>query len=116
MGHDIQQGAAGVQNIMKNRRKVQETKGAYQELGRTIGALVDEKNQSYGNSFNLSSKVLGILYPNGVKPDQYKDMLAVVRIIDKLFRVVTDRDAFGESPWQDIAGYGLLGAMNEAEL
>ena len=35
---------------------------------------------------------------------------AVVRVLDKLFRIATDRDALGESPWRDIAGYGLLGA------
>lgn len=28
----------------------------------------------------------------------------------RAFRAATDRDALGESPWRDIAGYGLLGA------
>ena len=49
------------------------------------------------------------------KPDQYTDMLAVVRIFDKLFRIATRKDAFGESPFKDIAGYGLLGALNDEE-
>jgi cell division protein FtsB len=26
-----------------------------------------------------------------------------------MMRIATDKDAFGESPFQDIAGYGLLG-------
>jgi hypothetical protein len=30
--------------------------------------------------------------------------------LDKLFRIATARDALGESPYRDIAGYGLLGA------
>ena len=42
-------------------------------------------------------------------------MLAMTRIIDKLFRIATHKDAFGESPFKDIAGYGILGVANERE-
>ena len=45
--------------------------------------------------------------------NQYKDTLAVARIIDKLFRIANRKNAFDESPWMDIAGYGLLGAMSD---
>jgi len=48
------------------------------------------------------------LYPNGVKPEQYVDLLVTVRIVDKLFRIANRKDALGENPWQDIAGYGIL--------
>ena len=75
--------------------------------------MVDEKNRAYGDSFARAGNVLREMYPDGVTPDQYDDMLAVVRIIDKLFRIATDRDALGESPFRDIAGYGLLGAGRE---
>ena len=58
-----------------------------------------------------------VLYPTGVQPHQYRDMLAVIRVIDKLFRLATRKDAFGESPWNDIAGYALLGiAADEKEI
>ncbi len=40
-------------------------------------------------------------------------MLAITRIIDKLFRIATKKDAFGESPFKDIAGYGILGISND---
>lgn len=82
---------------------------SYKDLGERIGALVDEKNSVYGNSFNQAGQILSVLYPNGIQPDQYTDMLCVVRILDKMFRIATDRDALGESPYGDIAGYGLLG-------
>lgn len=82
---------------------------SYQEIGERIGALVDEKNRAYGNSFNQAGQILAILYPNGIQPEQYADMLCMVRILDKMFRIATDRDALGESPYGDIAGYGLLG-------
>lgn len=87
----------------------------YKELGNEVGELVDEKNKAYGNSFNLSGDVLKIFYPDGIKPEQYSDMLAIVRILDKLFRIATRKDAFGESPYRDIAGYGLLGIMKDEE-
>ena len=84
--------------------------GRYEAAGRALGALVDAKQAAYGDSFTKAGDVLRILYPSGIRPEQYRDALAVVRVIDKLFRIATDRDALGESPWRDIAGYGLLGA------
>ena len=80
----------------------------FEALGAELGKLVNEKQASYGDSFGRSGAVLRILYPAGVKPEQYGDLLAVARVLDKLFRVATDRDAFGEDPWQDICGYSLL--------
>lgn len=84
--------------------------GYYEALGREIGALVSQKQVAYGDSFGKSGEVLRILYPNGVSPEQIDEALCVVRIIDKLFRIATNRDALGESPYLDIAGYALLGA------
>jgi len=82
----------------------------YEKLGREIGRLVDEKQKAYGDSFGKSGAMLRILYPDGISITQYDDMLAIVRIIDKLFRIATDKEALGENPFRDIAGYGLLGS------
>jgi hypothetical protein len=87
-------------------------KTIYEQTAEEIGKLVSEKNTAYGSSFAESHKILSVLYPNGIKPEQYTDALAIIRVIDKLFRIATNRDALGESPWQDIAGYGILGAIN----
>ena len=73
-----------------------------------IGDLVAEKNLAYGDAFSKAGEVLKILYPDGVSTDKYLDILVTVRILDKLFRIANSKDAFGESPWQDIAGYGIL--------
>lgn len=81
----------------------------YERLGTEIGKLVAEKQEAYGDSFGKSGEVMRILYPEGIQPEQYDDALAVVRIVDKLFRIANARSAFGESPYKDIAGYGLLG-------
>lgn len=88
--------------------------GKYQDLANRIGQLVDEKNAAYGNSFGEAEDFLKILYPDGVPPEKYADMLCVVRIFDKLKRIATKKDAFGESPYGDIAGYALLG-LEKAE-
>lgn len=82
--------------------------GKYERLGTEIGRLVDEKNRAYGDGFNKSSDFLKILYPDGVKPEQYGDMLAIVRVFDKLMRIANQKEAFGENPWRDICGYSLL--------
>lgn len=80
----------------------------YPALARSIGDLVAQKQAAYGDSFGRAGAVLRILYPLGIAPDQLDDALAVVRVVDKLFRVATDRDALGESPFKDICGYSLL--------
>ena len=59
----------------------------FQKIGTEIGKLVDSKNNAYGDSFKKSEQILKVLYPKGVKPDQYQDMLAVTRILDKLFEI-----------------------------
>ena len=82
----------------------------FEIIGAEVGRLVQQKRNSYGDSFGRSGDVLRVLYPDGIKPEQYDDMLAIIRIIDKLFRIANHRDAHGESPYIDIAGYGLLGA------
>lgn len=82
--------------------------GAYEQIGRELGRLVDEKNRAYGDSFRHAPEILRHLWPEGIRPEQYRDLLAVVRIVDKMKRIATDRDAFGENPWRDIGGYALL--------
>jgi hypothetical protein len=85
----------------------------FEEIGKTIGSLVEEKNKAYGDSFTRSQEVIKVLFPDGVKPEQYRDMLGMVRVIDKMFRIATDKDAFGESPWKDICGYAILGVAGD---
>lgn len=81
---------------------------AYETIGSEIGTLVATKQAAYGDSFGKSGEVMRALYPKGIPPEKLDDALTVVRIVDKLFRVATDRDALGESPWRDVAGYALL--------
>lgn len=94
--------------------------GPYEKLAEKLGALVASKNRQYGNAVTKSAQILDILYPDGVKPFQFADMLLTVRVLDKLSRISqrgTDgKDLGGESPWMDLGGYSLLGwKKDEAE-
>lgn len=80
----------------------------YVYIAENIGRLVEKKNAAYGDAYGKSGEFLKLLYPDGVKPEQYKDMLAIIRVFDKLMRVANKKEAFGENPWEDIAGYAIL--------
>jgi len=90
---------------------------SYAQLGETIGLLVESKQKQYGDSFGKSGQIVRVLYPDGIAAHQLDDALALVRVIDKLFRIAQrgedGKDLGGESPWRDIAGYALLGATRD---
>jgi len=88
---------------------------AFEKIGAELGAFIDERQIRYGNSFSKCGEFLRILYPEGVKPEQYTDMLAIVRIFDKQMRLATGKNDDGETPYKDIAGYGLLGWMKDEQ-
>lgn len=83
----------------------------YEKVGASVGALVTEKQAAYGDAFGKTGEVMRLLYPDGIPHEKMDDALTVVRVLDKLFRIATARDAFGESPWEDIAGYALLAVV-----
>jgi hypothetical protein len=89
----------------------------FKEMGQALGELVESKQVQYGDSAGRAGRIIEILYPDGIKPYQYDDALLMVRVLDKLSRIAqrgTDgKDLGGESPWKDIAGYGLLGAVKD---
>lgn len=89
--------------------------GPFEKIGADIGRLVEAKQLAYGDSFGKAGDVMRILYPEGVPPEKLDDALTVVRVLDKLFRIATAKDAFGESPWRDIAGYSLLAVRRDEE-
>jgi len=83
----------------------------YESVAAEVAQLVQEKQEAYGDSFGRSHKIIEVLYPDGIPPDKMTDALAITRVIDKLFRIATRKDAFGEDPWRDILGYALLAVV-----
>ena len=84
-------------------------KNLFSILGEDVGKLVYDKQLAYGDSFGRSGECLRQMFPEGIKPSQYDDLLTIARILDKLFRLANDPSAFAENPYQDIVGYALLG-------
>jgi len=79
----------------------------FREIAEATAVLVESKDAAYGNSFDVAGEFLKTLYPHGIKPEQYGDMLALVRIYDKMKRIASGDSS--ENSWGDITGYGLLG-------
>lgn len=78
--------------------------------GEEITAIVREKNKAYGDSVNKTISQLTSLFPDGIRPHQYRDLLLMVRVLDKFNRLADgDPSAFDEVPWRDIAGYAIIG-------
>lgn len=71
-----------------------------------LRTLLIQKRQAYGNAFNDAPKILECLYPEGISPEQYSDVLTLIRMLDKMHRIANQADT--EDPWQDIAGYAIL--------
>ena len=86
----------------------------FHSVANEMADLVVEKNAAYGDSFNVSGEFIKLLWPNGIPKKSYTDMLAIIRIFDKMKRIATDKDALGESPWKDILGYAILVCQREA--
>ena len=85
------------------------------EIGFEVGELVNKKQKAYGDSFGRSGECLRQMFPEGINPEQYDDLLTIARILDKLFRIANNPSAFEENPYQDIVGYGLLGMKRHAD-
>lgn len=78
----------------------------YERIAAEIGKLVTERNRTYGDSARGCDKIMAILYPDGIRPEQYRDALLVVRILDKLSRIAHGQR---QDSYADIAGYAVLG-------
>lgn len=93
---------------------VKDDAGYYEILGKTVGKLVDEKQKAYGKAFQQIGKIIKILYPDGVPPEKMEDFALIVRMLDKICRIANgNKKAFGENPFFDLVGYGLLGFGDE---
>lgn len=79
----------------------------FRDIAEEIAALVEVKNAAYGNSFDVSGDFLRLLWPDGIPPESYGDMLQLIRMFDKFKRIASR--APGEDPHADLVGYALLG-------
>ena len=73
-------------------------------ITRDLGNLVYAKGQQYGDTISQTGKMMELLYPDGIRPHQYRDALCLVRIMDKIGRIASGHI---EGSWDDIAGYAV---------
>lgn len=86
---------------------------SYKEIAVGVAELVEYKSKQYGDSFGRSGDIIRILYPNGIMPEQYDSVLTLIRMIDKMFRMVYGND--DENSILDIMGYALLAAKRRED-
>ena len=91
---------------MKNKDDI------FMQLATDLGKLLAEKTLAYGDAFSKTTQILTLLYPQGIKVQQYKDVHVLVRMLDKMSRIAQDNDPMGESPYKDLAGYAILAQAN----
>ena len=96
------------------QNKLIETPKDYELIAQEIGQLLNSKQKAYGNAFDHSSQILEILYPQGVPVEAYSNLLTIVRILDKIFRIAKNPNE-NEDPFSDIAGYSILALAREKE-
>ncbi len=94
---------------------------SFEHHGKELGKLVDTKQKAYGDSITKTGKILHSFLAdydvgdgNYLIPKKLIDHLGLlVRIIDKQNRIISnpEGDLMGETPYKDIAGYGLLGSL-----
>lgn len=80
----------------------------FKKITDDLATILSIKDEAYGNAFDKTTHILSLLYPNGIKVEQYKDLHVVIRMLDKISRIARDNDPLGESPYMDIAGYSIL--------
>lgn len=81
----------------------------FSAIVKRLGDTVESKNKAYGDSFGKSADFMKILYPDGIKPEDYWKFLILTRMFDKMMRLATNNDPAGEDPFLDIGGYAILG-------
>ena len=80
----------------------------FEKIATEIGKLVAVKNINYGDSFSHTGEIMKFLFPDGIPIEKYEVFLALVRIMDKIFRLATNPNYNNENAWADIAGYCVL--------
>jgi hypothetical protein len=82
-------------------------------VGKFVTTNTIEKNRKYGDAARKVTDLLYVLYPDGIAPANYPDALLLIRLLDKVVRLASydeeRKAADDESPWVDVAGYGVLG-------
>lgn len=84
----------------------------FDKLGGLIGKFLKYKNHEYNNSHEKATKCIEILFPNGIKFEQYNDFIGIIRILDKISRI-SNGNLGTENAWVDLLGYAFLEVLKD---
>lgn len=109
----------------------EEIRKLYRDAGAEFGAFLAEKRIEYGGAIDAVAAIMRILYPGGLKPEEFDVALVQVRMIDKHVRLAAGRreaafrrkcpkclsplDEAREDALADLAGYPLRILFGERE-
>ena len=81
---------------------------SFRAVAEEVAAEVEEKDRRYGRAVLRGVEVLKILYPEGVRPDQYADAFLTLRLFEKRSRIASAQDDDLEDARRDSLGYCLV--------
>jgi len=83
-------------------------KAHWDRIAKRSAKRTAEANARYGDSGVVAGNIMLALYPDGIPPQDYDIALILLRIADKMARIVNRPDDEDEDPALDIIGYGMI--------
>lgn len=77
----------------------------FKEKALEVAEMLERKSEEYDAPYDSDNDFLKIMYPNGVAPDKYADMVLCLRLYDTLKKLTKSGDT---KYIEYIAGYGIL--------
>ena len=73
-----------------------------------MAKLLARKHAAYGPR-SKTAEILGLLFPRGVQPKEYRKFSIIMEIVENLCRIGNGHD---DDSWVDILGFATLGAVD----
>ena len=82
----------------------------FEAMGKELGLKLDDKQRFYGDSFLKGAEFLQLLFGAKIEQKDYVHLGILIRMFDKMNRLASpNRNDDDEDPWDDLAGYAMLG-------
>ena len=73
----------------------------FKKITDDLAQILSIKDEAYGNAFDKTTQSLSLLYPNGIKVEQYKDLHVIIRMLDKISRIARGIPVGGDIEYAD---------------
>ena len=83
----------------------------FEKIAIEVARMVDVKNEEYGECYKVAPELLKLFMPDGISSDKYEDIAIVLRLIEKVARLLGPTTNTKDI-WADIIGLGLNGYKN----